>query len=318
MVRKKSGELVRPALKSASSIGGRRYSYSSPASAGIEGTVESDADDDVLDGAAASLSDGRGRRPGKHSSSASTGGGGGGSDDDHDGSGSAGPGSGGWERCRSEPATPGTERKSLRFAGDDGDENEHLEQIVLFKREHKVTVVGRVLEGEDLDRIGTTDTETEGEGGGGFGGFGPAGNRRAPPGSIWASPRYNATTPTTRSGLGLGLVAGGSAGTATTERERIELSGTESTPVPRIEGLNLTSPAAAGSRGRPLLVPKWDTVVLEALNLEDAGTGGPLTLKGTIVVKNVSFGKWVAIRFSECCALSLSFFLPSRSPISIH
>lgn len=226
MIRKKSGELVRPALKS-------RTSFSTPNSAGDD---EDNSDDR-------------------------------------------------WNQCRSAPATPGdgSERKTLRFAGGDGDEGE-LERVVLFKREHKVTAVTRVLEGEDLERV--TDTETEGEGA-----------SRSSFGSVWASPRYSKSPSSSSSSSG------------SSDKDKVEIHRSESTAVPRIPGLNLGD----NSRGRPVLVPEYDQVVLETMELiDEGGPMGALTLKGTVLVRNMTFGKWVAIRFSE--SISSAFRPLSLSP----
>ncbi|KAL7413971.1 putative phosphatase regulatory subunit-domain-containing protein [Mrakia frigida] len=213
MIRKKSGELVKPSLKS-------RTSYSTPNSAGPE-----DGEEETEDR---------------------------------------------WAMSRSAPTTPSgdsrfaSERKTLRFAGGDGDEGE-LERVVLFKREHKVTAVTRVLAGEDLDRL-NTDTETETEGAG-----------KASFGNVWASPKYSR-----------------SSSSSSSDKEKIEIHQIESTTVPRVFGLNLDN-----SRGKPILVPEFDQVMLESLMLVDeGGPSGALTLKGTVVVRDITYSKWVAIRFT--------------------
>jgi len=205
-----------------------------------------------------------------------------------------------WERARSEPptphsestpTTPGTaERRQLRFAGDSDDDGAgdgghgQLAKVVLFKREHKVTAVTRALAGEDLDRIGTgTDTETETDswwpghssaaGGGGRGGGSSSSGR----GGL----HHNG--------------GGGGANAANRAREKVEMDWSQSTRIPRIPGLNLT----VGS-SRPLMVPEWDNVVLESVSLVDEGSGAnaTLNLRGSLVVRNLSFVKRVAVRFS--------------------
>lgn len=197
-----------------------------------------------------------------------------------------------WERARSEPptphsestpTTPGTaERRQLRFAGDSdddgaGDSHGQLAKVVLFKREHKVTAVTRALAGEALDQIGTgTDTETETD-------------------SWWPG------------GSGRGGSSGGSRGlhhnggaNANRAREKVEMDWSHSTKIPRIPGLNLT----VGS-SRPLSVPEYDSVVLESVSLVDEGSGAnaTLNLRGSLVVRNLSFVKRVAVRFSKTVLL---------------
>lgn len=182
-----------------------------------------------------------------------------------------------WSRAaKSAPATPfedglpsAGEKKTLRFAGGEDGEGGELEKVVLFKREHKVTAVTRALEGEDINGLEGTDTETENEGYR-FSFHGAS--------NVWN------TRP--------GVVGSGASSPGAAPQEKIELRKEECSPVPRIEGLNLTA-----ERRKIVLPAEHEHVLLENASLVDAG--GELSLKGSIVVKNITFGKWVVVRFSK-------------------
>jgi hypothetical protein len=255
MIRKKSGEVVRPALK-------HRISRSTPVSGEMQDEFTFSASSE--------------RRTSVDEANES---------EDR------------WEQSRSEPATPfnlvgeddeeddmaygpqsaGGERKTLRFAGEDDDDGE-LERVVLFKSKHKVSAVSRVLEGEDVDKVGT-DTETETEG---------PGARWLPSRSVWASPGY-----------------GTSSSSPLAENEKVSVHESESSRIPRIHGLNFGE-----QLGKKILVPEWDNVVLESMKIaEDASGGGALVLKGSVAVRNITFGKWVAVRFSTSASSFLLILL---------
>jgi hypothetical protein len=72
---------------------------------------------------------------------------------------------------------------------------------------------------------------------------------------------------------------------AADEAERLQLEGCSRVPRLRVD----FAPDARGSL-------KGEHVVLERVELQS--TTGPLTLKGTAIVRNVAFQKWVAIRFT--------------------
>ncbi|CED83453.1 Protein phosphatase, regulatory subunit PPP1R3C/D [Phaffia rhodozyma] len=227
LIRKKSGELVKPSLK--------RRSTSTPGSAAVSDSGENDSNE-------------------------------------HDAY---------WLCARSEPATPcedglpSVEKKTLRFAGGEDGEGGELEKVVLFKRDHKVTAVTRALEGEDVNGLGGTDTETEVEG---FrisfhGAFNKWGSRP-----------------------GVGSPGAGSSGSRRSSviQDKIEFRREASSVIPRRQGLNL-----ATGRGKIVLPAEGEDVMLEHVNLVDDGPeNGKLSLKGTVVVRNITFGKWVNVRFT--------------------
>lgn len=252
MVRKKSGELVRPALKT-------RKSTSTPNSTGINGEEDSD--------------------PFENSASA----------------GFSGP--------KSAPSTPywddGSIRtpKNVKFAGEDG--GRKLENVVLFKRDQKVTSVSRVMEGEDVENL-QTETETENE-----------------QYDIWG--RKRSTFGATSKALSAQSSSASSSTSAIQHSdEDIRLSREISSKIPRMDGLNFDP-----HNGRGIRTPEFepDMVMLESVNLA-SGVGG-LSLKGTAVVRNVSFGKWLGVKFSKSllllfialCFYFLTYFCASYFPL---
>jgi hypothetical protein len=72
---------------------------------------------------------------------------------------------------------------------------------------------------------------------------------------------------------------------AADEAERIQLEGGSRVPRLRVD----FAPNARGALAN-------ENIVLERVELQT--TSGPLTLKGTAIVRNVAFQKWVAVRFT--------------------
>ena len=159
----------------------------------------------------------------------------------------------------SEPSSPGESRpfgeersKSVRFAGSDDAEDGHLENVVVFMREQKVTAVSKALEGED----GYTETETEND------------QDNDTDASDFVEFR-------TRRNESARLID---------EMANVQLHG--GSRVPRVR-------TDFGPDTRGLL--RNEHVILERVELQP---DAPLALKGTALVRNISFQKWVTVRFT--------------------
>lgn len=163
---------------------------------------------------------------------------------------------------KSEPATPcgggagdGDEErhKNVRFAGETGQADDKLENVVLFSREQKVTAVSKAADGPE--GYYPTETETEGD----------------TSGSEYVQFR-------TRRNLAAQQID---------EAERLSLA-EHSSKVPRV-AVDWSPASREGLQ--------HEHVVLERVELPASGTD-PLNLRGTVLVRNVAFQKWVAVRFT--------------------
>ncbi|ORY34917.1 putative phosphatase regulatory subunit-domain-containing protein [Naematelia encephala] len=140
--------------------------------------------------------------------------------------------------------------KSVRFAGDNENDERGLENVVLFLREQKVTAVSKAADGGAL-----TETETERD------------SEMDASDFVQFRTRRNA------------------AARARDEEAGFELEGGSRVPRTRVD----FAPDARGAL-------RDEHVVLERVEL--VNTLGHLSLKGQAIVRNVSFRKWVAVRFT--------------------
>lgn len=165
---------------------------------------------------------------------------------------------------KSEPPTPGGDddgsdrHKNVRFAGSSGHERERLESVVLFLREQKVTAVSKTADGEE-GMYPPTETETEAD----------------------TDVRDYATWRKKRNGL----ISSASSREDTSNDRFLFGDGSSVVPRTRIDFGSLHTSELA-----------QHNVLLE--KVEMPAHGQPLVLRGQVIARNMSFEKWIAVRFT--------------------